>query len=751
MDTFILAVLCLLGALAIIDLFVGVSNDAVNFLNSAVGSRAAPFWVVMTVASVAVLTGATFSSGMMEVAKTGVLQPEHFTFAEVIVVFTAVMVTDVLLLNTFNSLGLPTSTTVSIVFELLGGATAMACYKVWSSGAPFTDLGLYINSGKALAMIMAILISVIVAFIAGLIVQYLLRILFTFHYERYYKIFGGLFAGVSLSAVFYFLVLKGLRGASFMTPEAVAWVDQNSELLLLYCFIAVTVLAQGAILLCRLNIFPFIILAGTFALAFAFAGNDLVNFVGVPLAALESFHLFTAAPGADAATFTMEGLRAQTTTPTIYLAASGVVMVLTLWFSKKAHRVIRTSISLASATRGGKEQFGSSLPARIVVRGAIRINEILHQLIPAGIFAQLGKRFEAKRLKPDEQPLPFDAIRASVNLVLAAGLIASATSLKLPLSTTYVTFMVAMGSSLADGAWDRESAVYRISGVLTVISGWFITAFTAFTVCAVFCSLFIWLGKWFILIMMIVALSFVVKTNFLTKMPTEEGAGKMLAKGDKQSVRELLNRSIDDNLQRTLSILADGLRAFLAEDEAKLKVLKSRAGALYDDTATARGDYYQMAVEGEHGTKADRDARNFYYRAFTSMKEVSHSLRDQMGVSENYIANCHSPFRGAMHDYTARLAAEIDGLRKNFSSGECRRVLRFLEDGQRQFMTRIAEEQVSLRKSELYLGYILFTREVINRYQMVKLLQRELENGINPNMRQRQEAELVEPIRPSER
>ncbi len=751
MDTFILVVLTLLGALAIIDLFVGVSNDAVNFLNSAVGSRAASFKVIMTVASLAVLLGATFSSGMMEVAKTGVLRPEYFTFKEVIVVFTAVMVTDVLLLNTFNSLGLPTSTTVSIVFELLGGATAMACYKVWSTGAPFTDLGLYINSGKALAMIMAILVSVVVAFISGLIVQYLFRVVFTFHFERYYKCLGGLFAGVSFSAIFYFLVLKGLKGASFMSPEAIAWVDANSSMLLLSCFVIVSVLAQIGILALRLNIFPLIILAGTFALAFAFAGNDLVNFVGVPLAALESFHIFSAQAGADAATFTMEGLREQTTTPTIYLLGSGIVMVLTLWFSKKAHRVIRTSISLASATRGGKEQFGSSLPARICVRSAIRVNEILHQIIPAGVFAELGKRFEPKKMQPDEIPLPFDAIRASVNLVLAAGLIASATSLKLPLSTTYVTFMVAMGSSLADGAWDRESAVYRISGVLTVISGWFMTAFTAFSACAIFCSLFIWLGKGFIVVMMLVALVFVVKTNFFHKESDEEVTSKMVAKGDKQSVRQLLTSSVDHNLKTTLTIFASGLKAFLKEDEMALKQLKSQAGALYDDTATARGVYYNMALEGEHGTKSDRDARNFYYRAFTSMKEVSHALRDQMGVADNYVANCHSPFTGSMAETTERLAQELERLRTNFTNRECRRVLAFLEEAQRQFMTHIGEEQVSLRKSELYLGYILYAREVINRYMMVKLLQRELESGLDPYRRQRQEAEMVEPIRPSER
>ena len=402
MDTFILAALALLGALAVIDLFVGVSNDAVNFLNSAVGSRTAPFWVIMTVASLGVLLGATFSSGMMEVARTGVLVPEHFTFKEVIIVFTAVMVCDVLLLNTFNSLGLPTSTTVSIVFELFGGATALACYKVWSSGAPIADLGLYLNSAKALAMIMAILVSVVVAFFAGLFVQYLLRLIFSFNYERYYKLFGGIYGGVSLTAVFYFLVIKGAKGASFMQPEWISWIGANTTELLLGCFAILTVLFQALIMALRINIFPIIILAGTFSLAFAFAGNDLVNFIGVPLAALSSYEIWSAVEGADPTTFTMEGLRHNQGTPTYFLLASGLVMVLTLWFSKKAHRVIRTSISLASSARGGKEQFGSSLPARVVVRSAIRFNNLAHQIIPASVIKSLATRFEKKKLAPGE-------------------------------------------------------------------------------------------------------------------------------------------------------------------------------------------------------------------------------------------------------------------------------------------------------------------------------------------------------------
>lgn len=749
MDTFIYIVLVLLAALAMIDLFVGVSNDAVNFLNNAVGSRTAPFWVIMSVASVAVLMGATFSSGMMEVAKTGVLVPEYFTFREVIVVFTAVMVTDVLLLNTFNSLGLPTSTTVSIVFELLGASTAMACYKVWSASAPFSDLGMYINSGKALAMIMAILMSVIVAFIVGLLVQYLLRLIFTFKYERYYAKFGGIYAGLSLTSIFYFLVIKGAKGSSFMDPAWITWMDAHTGALLLGCFAVVTVLAQAAILFFRLNVFRIIILAGTFALAFAFAGNDLVNFVGVPLAALESFEIFSAVPGADAATFTMEGLRAHTKTPTLYLLFFGSIMVLTLWFSKKAHRVIRTSISLASTSRGGKEQFGSSVPARVAVRSAINVNRFVHQMIPESFFDRLALRFEKRRMDPNEPALPFDEIRASVNLVLAAGLIASATSLKLPLSTTYVTFMVAMGSSLADGAWDRESAVYRISGVLTVISGWFMTAFMAFTISAIFCSLFIAWGKGFILVMMLTALAVVIRSNFFAGHDKEEEEdADMVKKGDKASVRQLLSLSIDEYLAKTLTLTSKTLTAFLNEDEEALYRLKNEAVQLYDTAAQARGEYYNMASSG--GTKADRDARNFYYRAFTSMKEVSHSLRDQVGVSQNYVANCHSPFEGNMRENTALLAAELVRLRERFVGENCRRVLCQIEEAQREFVELIAGQEISLRKSELYLGYFLFAREVINRYMMLKLLQAELEAGIDPLVLHKERTH-IEPIRPSER
>ena len=583
--------------------------------------------------------------------------------------------------------------------------------------------------------------------------QYLARLIFTFKFEKAYRRIGAIYGGIALTAIIYFLVIKGAKGASFMRPEWISWINANTAELLLGCFTILTVLFQALITALRINIFKIIILAGTFSLAFAFAGNDLVNFVGVPLAALDSWKEWQASGAADNA-FMMGGLLKPSTAPTAFLLLSGFVMVLTLWFSKKAHRVIRTSISLASSARGGKEQFGSSLPARVVVRSAIRFNNLAHQIIPASVIKSLATRFEKKKLAPGEVELPFDEIRASVNLVLAAALIASATSLKLPLSTTYVTFMVAMGSSLADGAWDRESAVYRISGVLTVISGWFMTAFTAFTACGLICMLFISWGEPLQLIMMVLALIVVIRTNFFVKEEDETPDHERIDRGDKASIRDLLTESVNDNLNATLTLYAQGLQAFLDEDDQKLRELKGDAAQLFDFITMRRGEYYNMALEGG-GSRSDRDARNFYYRAFTSMKEVSHSLRDQIGVAQNYVANSHSPFTGRMRDNIKTLSKRLIMIRDNFVPANCTQALELIDEAQRDFMTQIGEEKISLRKSELYLGYLLFAREVLNRYMMVKLLQSELEAGLAAQQQQQAafavEDDKDEPLQPSER
>lgn len=725
MDPFLLTALGLLGLLAVLDLFVGVSNDAVNFLNSAVGSRTAPFRIVLTVAAAGVLLGATFSSGMMEVARSGVLMPEKFTFNDVMVVFCAVMVADVLLLNLFNALGLPTSTTVSIIFELLGATATLAFWKIWQAGEPLADIGAYVNSGKALSMIMAILVSVAVAFVAGLVVQFLLRLVFSFRYEKAYRYLGGLFGGIAMTSLFYFLIMKGAKGASFMTPERLAFLKDNSDIILWSCFIGFTVLFQTLITFFNTNVLRYVILAGTFSLAFAFAGNDLVNFVGVPLAALDSWHIFSATPGADPAVFTMEGLREPFAASTGWLVASGLVMVVTLYCSKKAHRVIRTSVNLSSSTRGGREQFGSSLPARVLVRASLNANTLIRQFLPESVLEGIGSRYKKKTLKPGERELPFDEIRACVNLVVAAALIASATSLKLPLSTTYVTFMVAMGSSLADGAWDRESAVYRISGVLTVISGWFMTALSAATLCAVVTLLFQTFGMGLMIAGMVVALVVIIKTNFLTKekeKSIEEDEG--ISGGDVETIRTLLKEAIPVERARTIALLADSIDAFLVADAQKLTDCRDAAVDLLEEVSVARGNYYRMALY--QGTKADRDARNFYYRSYSAMKDLAHGLRDQVSVTENYVKNSHSAMTGLMAENLEKISVELHRLKADFTTERGQALLALLDKAQSDYLVQSNTETVSLRKSELYLGKILYTRELVTRYQMVSFLEARL-------------------------
>ena len=451
MEHYYIALLVFLGLLAVFDLFVGVSNDAVNFLNSALGCRIASFKTTMFVASIGVMLGATFSSGMMEIARSGVFNPQMFTFNEIMVIFFAVMVTDIILLDTFNSLGLPTSTTVSIVFELLGSALAAAAFTLLADGKSLADVAEYINSSRSLTIISGILISVAVAFVAGTVVQYIARLIFTFNFEKMYRRIGGVYAGLAITAIFYFLVMKGAKGASFMRPEWLDFMSNNTLPIVATLFVVLSIVFQLLILVANVNVFKIIILAGTFALAFAFAGNDLVNFVGVPLAALDSYNEWVAS-GAAADTFTMEGLLKPTVANTFLLLLAGLVMVLTLWFSKKAQIVIQTSINLSSSNSGEHEQFGSSLPGRMIVRASMGFGRLVNQFIPMGVKKGIDSRFEPKKLQHGETPLPFDYVRASINLVVSAVLIASATSLKLPLSTTYVTFMVAMGSSFADGA-----------------------------------------------------------------------------------------------------------------------------------------------------------------------------------------------------------------------------------------------------------------------------------------------------------
>ncbi len=475
METFYLGVVIFLFLLAIFDLMVGVSNDAVNFLGAAVGARAASFRWILGVAALGVLCGALMSNGMMDVARHGIFRPEHFYFQEIIVICMAVMATDVILLDTFNTLGLPTSTTVSLVFELLGASVALAMLKLLGDESGLT-LAELINTEKALTVIFAIFLSVAVAFLFGTVVQYLTRLLFTFNYQKHLRWSAGLFGGTAVTAIIYFLLIKGVKGASFMTPEVQDWIMGHTGEIVACSWIASIVLMQ-VVHWCKVNIFKVIVMLGTFALALAFAGNDLVNFVGVPLTGYASYTDYIA-HGNGSESFLMNSLNAPASTPFVFLAAAGVVMLVSLVTSKKAHNVIKTSVDLARQG-DGDEMFGSSALARRIVRTSSSISQWVDRVTPAPVKRWIDARFNKEEMIIADGAA-YDMVRAAINLLLASLLVALGTSLKLPLSTTYVAFMVAMGTSLADRAWSRESAVFRITGVISVIGGWFITAGVAF-------------------------------------------------------------------------------------------------------------------------------------------------------------------------------------------------------------------------------------------------------------------------------
>ncbi|PLX90529.1 MAG: phosphate:sodium symporter, partial [Desulfuromonas sp.] len=482
----------LLVIIAAFDIIVGVSNDAVNFLTSSFGSRVASRNTIMIIASLGILAGVTFSSGMMEVARKGIFHPQFFTMPELLTIFLAVMITDIILLDLFNTYGLPTSTTVSIVFELLGAAVAVSLLKILQAGDGLVTIVEYINTAKAITIIMGILLSVAVSFVFGALVQFLTRLLFTFDYQQRVKRYGALWGGMAMSSITYFILVKGAKGASFMSKQNLTWIQSNWLLMLAIIFVLSAIILQ-VMQSMQMNIFKPIVLIGTFALAMAFAANDLVNFIGVPLA---GFHAYKAAmASADPLTVTMGVLSKKVQIDTLILLGAGGLMVLTIWLSKKARSVTDTSLQLSQQDEG-EERFESIFLSRAIVRLVLNSIDALRFVFPRGL-----RRWVNRRMNPAAAPAvpagtrtSFDLLRASVNLMVASAVVSYATANKLPLSTTYVTFMVAMGSSFADRAWGRESAVYRITGVLTVIGGWFMTAIIASTAAALF-AVVIFYGK----------------------------------------------------------------------------------------------------------------------------------------------------------------------------------------------------------------------------------------------------------------
>lgn len=508
MEILFLCVVIFLFLLAVFDLSVGVSNDAVNFLNSAIGSKAASLKRILIVASIGVFIGAAMSNGMMDIARHGIFRPEHFSFYDLICIFMAVMVTDIILLDVFNTLGMPTSTTVSMVFELLGATFVVAIIKM----AGGIDLGFndLLNTEKALSVILGIFLSVAIAFFFGTVVQFLSRMIFSFNYRSRLKWKVGIFGGICATAIVYFLLIKGAKDLTFMTPEVKAWISGHTAVIIAGCFAFFTILMQLLHFL-HVNVLKVIVLMGTFSLAMAFAGNDLVNFIGVPLSGLASFQDYVANGGGDAHGFLMGSLNSSANTPFYILIGAGAIMVVSLATSKKARNVTKTEIGLGSQ-QGGDEMFGSSRIARRLVRWTLSVLAWVRRVTPLRVRQWFARRFDVDETIMD-QGAAFDLIRGSVNLVLAAALIALGTSLKLPLSTTFVTFMVAMGTSLADRSWGRESAVFRITGVISVIGGWFITAGAAFIGAGVIVALMHFGGQWVMLLIAVLTIVLIIRSN----------------------------------------------------------------------------------------------------------------------------------------------------------------------------------------------------------------------------------------------
>ena len=520
MDILFLCVVVFLFLLAIFDLSVGVSNDAVNFLNSSLGSRAASFKRVLIVASIGVFIGAAMSNGMMDIARHGIFRPEHFSFYDLICIFMAVMVTDIILLDIFNSLGMPTSTTVSMVFELLGATFVVALIKMAGGiGLGFDQL---LNTEKALSVILGIFLSVAIAFVFGTVVQFLSRMIFSFNYRSHLKWKIGIFGGICATAIVYFLLIKGAKDLTFMTPDVKLWIKEHTGLIILSCLGFFTLLMQLLHLL-RVNVLKLIVLMGTFSLAMAFASNDLVNFIGVPLSGLSSYQDFMASGGGDAKGFMMGSLNGPASTPVYFLIGAGAIMVVSLATSKKARNVTKTEIGLGSQ-QVGDEMFGSSRIARRTVRWALTFVAWVRRVTPPGILRWFRSRFDTNQ-SIMEEGASFDLVRGSVNLVLAGALIALGTSLKLPLSTTFVTFMVAMGTSLADRAWGRESAVFRITGVISVIGGWFLTAGAAFIGAGLIVAAMHYGGSWVMILLAALTIFLIINSNrrFRKRKETSEG------------------------------------------------------------------------------------------------------------------------------------------------------------------------------------------------------------------------------------
>ena len=741
MSDFYLILVVILGLLAIADLVVGVSNDAVNFLNSAIGSKVVSFKTLMIIASLGVAFGAISSSGMMEVARKGIFNPEMFVFSEIMIIFMAVMITDILLLDVFNSYGLPTSTTVSIVFELLGAAVVISLIKLSALDLSFVELSDYINTSKATQIIFGIFFSVIVAFSIGALIQFISRIILSFEFEEKAKWMGSLFGGIALTSIFYFIVIKGLKGTPYSENQydilgglsISNFIDINLNMIVLVSLLILTLLSYLFNSVFKLMIYTLIICVGTFALALAFAGNDLVNFIGVPIAGYESY-LAWSASGVSAESFTMEILSEKVSAPTFILLGAGIIMVLTLWTSSKAKSVIKTSIDL-SRQEETIERFEPNFLSRFLVRAGSAFVENFSKITPKPILDFVDSQY----IKPKVNTLilrkdrpAFDKIRASVNLVVAAILISVATSYKLPLSTTYVTFMVAMGTSLADKAWGSESAVYRVAGVINVIGGWLMTALIAFTASGIIVSMLYYFEEFGLIVLVILVGYVLTKNYFLHKerriKEIEEEELEMIESKSIKGVIFESSKNITKFSKRINKLFQKTFEGLASKDISTLKENQTTVSKLDKDVDLIANNVFYFIKNLNEASK--ESASDFHMKILGGLENITLSMQT---ISKSIYKHFNNNHRGLTYNQLRELKELEDDMnnffRKIVQTFEKRKyeeiksifsikesLVKSLNKKIKSQVSRTKDKDSDPRNTRLYFEFLNKTQNIVSEY-----------------------------------
>ena len=739
-----------LAALAITDLVVGVSNDAVNFLNSAIGSKAISFRTIMIVASIGIALGAISSSGMMEVARKGIFNPGEFVFDEIMIIFMAVMITDILLLDFFNTLGMPTSTTVSIVFELLGASVAISTVKILDLGGGFTDLWTYINTEKATEIILGIILSVIIAFTVGAVIQFVTRVFLTFSFDRKPVWVGSIFGAVGITSIIYFIIVKGLKSTALLSEAVNEFIALNTGVFILINLFVWFVVSWMTMQVFRQNIYRLIIILGTFALAMAFAGNDLVNFIGVPIAAYQSF-LDWQSSGVSALEYNMANLSASVQTPTLLLFLSGMVMIITLWFSTKARNVVKTSVDLSRQDEG-EERFQPNYLSRVVVKYSIKSFENISSIIPGSLKRSIDSQFVKETTylpKSKIKDLPaFDMVRASVNLMVASVLISLATSMKLPLSTTYVTFMVAMGTSLADKAWGSESAVYRVAGVLNVIGGWFLTAITAFVASGIVAYL-IYLGGFTAVLVLLVLSGIILVRNYLNhrRKSREEKMEYGLRRAESSSIQGVIVESagnISNVVKRCNKIFTNSINGLSRQDLDVLKKNRKQVDKLSAEIDDLRDNIFYFIKNLDEGSEV---ATKFYLDTLDYLQDMAQSLEYIIKISYKHVNNNHKKLKYSQIRELQEIDEELENLlektrnafdKKNFEEigsvlSQKDELLEMVSQKISQQISRTRNEESSPKNTTLYFNLLTETKDLISAtMNLLEMYYRDYDSNVEP-------------------